>query len=205
MRRFERVRGESTTETAATVGYWQALLEGAAVLTESGEAGNEGSVVRRRRSWPSAELALAAVEEQARHVLRQGFVEVAVPGGTPLGPGEPLDSEPNGTLEATGHADPGLDAVLEAHRAECRATVRAWSQRRVEVPRALLAAVWVDPEWRAALQLPLAEASDAQGSAHGRLFDLDDGGRVGVREPDGSTRWLDASVVVFYDAVIADV
>lgn len=68
MRRFEQARGQSTR-------YWQVLLEGSAITTESGLVGAEREAFVRRKVWPTAGVAREEVDRLVAERLRHGWTE----------------------------------------------------------------------------------------------------------------------------------
>lgn len=88
---------------------------------------------------------------------------------------------------------------LERHEGECREQVDAWLVRSLPVPVALLARVWPDPAWRAALRDLVVAPAGADGTADvaraGFLRDADpDPERgLGVVDLDGDSVRLGAA------------
>ncbi|WP_434739560.1 DUF4132 domain-containing protein [Micromonospora sp. SH-82] len=74
---------------------------------------------------------------------------------------------------------------LDRHTADCLARVEAWVVSSLPVPTALLARVWPDPSWRAALNDLVVLADDP--TATGFLRDVTDSGDLRVVNLDGDT------------------
>lgn len=64
--------------------------------------------------------------------------------------------------EATERLSELADWLAERH-GECRLTVERWMLRSLIVPRDVLTEVWVDPDWRVAIQNLAIAPSDAKG------------------------------------------
>ncbi|MFG2328497.1 DUF4132 domain-containing protein [Streptomyces sp. NPDC048604] len=86
---------------------------------------------------------------------------------------------------------------LERHERECREQVDAWLVRSLPVPVALLARVWPDPAWRAALTDLVVAPVGADGAADvaraGFLRDADPERGLGVVDLDGDSVRLGAA------------
>jgi hypothetical protein len=80
---------------------------------------------------------------------------------------------------------------LEAHAAECRETVETWMLRSLPVPRAVLAAVWPDAEWRGLLENVIIVTDDLAGLLRG----VDPARGLGIVTLDGDTVWIAADTV----------
>ncbi|HEY9368183.1 DUF4132 domain-containing protein [Streptomyces sp.] len=80
---------------------------------------------------------------------------------------------------------------LERHERECREQVDVWLVRSLPVPVALLARVWPDPAWRAALRDLVVAPVGADGAADvaraGFLRDADPERGLGVVDLDGDS------------------
>ncbi|MYR41511.1 DUF4132 domain-containing protein [Streptomyces sp. SID5910] len=74
---------------------------------------------------------------------------------------------------------------LDRHAAECTAQVTHWMVSSLPVPAALLAGVWPDEAWRAALR-DIVVVADGPETA-GFLRDADDSGALRVLTADGET------------------
>lgn len=83
--------------------------------------------------------------------------------------------------------------ILEAHAVECRQQVELWMLRSLPVPRAVLAAVWPDPDWRAVLENAVILVDGTDGGGIFRGVDAERG--LGVVTLDGETVWLQAEEV----------
>lgn len=81
-------------------------------------------------------------------------------------------------------------ALVEQQDREAVDTVEAWMLRSLPVPREVLAAVFEDPSWRRALENAVVVAADVQGFFRGV-----DGGRLGVVDLEGETRWIAADTL----------
>ncbi|MFC8709304.1 DUF4132 domain-containing protein [Streptomyces sp. NPDC057197] len=82
---------------------------------------------------------------------------------------------------------------LERHAADCAARVDTWMVSSLPVPTALLAQVWPDEAWRAALR-DLVVTGEHPGDI-GFLRDASPSGRLLLVAPDGGTRHLSAPAV----------
>jgi predicted DNA-binding WGR domain protein len=79
----------------------------------------------------------------------------------------------------------GAVEFLEQHAVECREQVEGWMLRSLPVPRKVLEAVWVDPDWKRPLEnLVVKGTTDA-----GILRAVGEKG-LGVVTLDGETVWL---------------
>lgn len=105
-----------------------------------------------------------------------------------------------------------LDALsdwLDEHRRDCLAAADGWMLRSLPVPAAVIAAVWPDPAWRAALENTVVRAADALGKADakqvGFLRGADAQRGIGLVTLDGETRWVKAEAVVLpHPVLLAD-
>jgi hypothetical protein len=98
---------------------------------------------------------------------------------------------------------------LERHERECAAAVETWMLRSLPVPPKVLAALWPDPAWRAALADAVVSALDPDGEplpgGTGLLRAADPDRGLGVVTADGETRWLrPAACAVPHPALIPD-
>ena len=88
----------------------------------------------------------------------------------------------------------GLRDWLEEHVQTCQDTIERWMLRSLPVPKAVLAAVWPDPSWRALLEKLVVCAVTKKGELNqgqsGFLLNVDDKKGVGVVDLDGETQWL---------------
>ncbi|CAM3316101.1 DUF4132 domain-containing protein [Stackebrandtia soli] len=85
-----------------------------------------------------------------------------------------------------------LREFLERHERECLATVETWMLGAFAIPVALLADLWPDPSWRAALT-DLAVTTEPSAEP-GLLRELGSG-RVGVVNLDAETEWLETEKI----------
>ncbi|MEQ1505072.1 MAG: DUF4132 domain-containing protein, partial [Myxococcota bacterium] len=93
-----------------------------------------------------------------------------------------------------------LVEFLAVHRAACRDTVETWMLRSLDVPAAVIAAVWADPDWRRGLE-DLVVACDG---VVGILREVDARG-LGAVTLDGDTRWSTAATVAIpHPMLLAD-
>lgn len=105
-----------------------------------------------------------------------------------------------------------LDALsdwLDEHRRDCLAAADGWMLRSLPLPAAVVAAVWPDPAWRAALENTVVRAADALGKADakqvGFLRGADPQRGIGLVTLDGETRWVKAEAVVLpHPVLLAD-
>ncbi|MFF2525430.1 DUF4132 domain-containing protein [Streptomyces liangshanensis] len=83
---------------------------------------------------------------------------------------------------------------LARHEGECREQVDAWLVRSLPVPVALLARVWPDTAWQAALRdlvvAPVAGDGSADTARAGFLRDADPVKGLGIVDLDGDSVWL---------------
>lgn len=89
----------------------------------------------------------------------------------------------------------GLRQLLEwlgRHEQECRATVETWMVRSLPVPLAVLARVWPDESWRAALTDLVVEPHGGRGAEPGLLRDVDPVKGAGLVTLDGDSVWVKA-------------
>lgn len=88
---------------------------------------------------------------------------------------------------------------LEAHDKQCIESVETWMLRSLPTPRAVLAAVWEDASFRAALEnavvAPVRDGEVDTASA-GFFRGVDEKKGIGVVNLDGETVWIDAETVV---------
>lgn len=85
---------------------------------------------------------------------------------------------------------------LDAHEAECRATVEQWMLRSLPVPASAVVAVWADPAWRGYLENTVVRPLDADGAPAGEsglLRGVDERRGVGLVTLDGETIWVSAA------------
>lgn len=105
-----------------------------------------------------------------------------------------------------------LDALsdwLDEHRRDCLAAADGWMLRSLPLPAAVVAAVWPDPAWRAALENTVVRAADALGKPDakqvGFLRGADPQRGIGLVTLDGETRWVKAEAVVLpHPVLLAD-
>ncbi|MGW1618514.1 DUF4132 domain-containing protein [Streptomyces sp. NPDC002172] len=74
---------------------------------------------------------------------------------------------------------------LERHERQCLADVERWMTRSLPVPLAVLAQVWPDPAWQAALRDLVVTGAD--GEVAGFLRDAEAGRGLGLVDLDGDT------------------
>ncbi|GAB2834883.1 DUF4132 domain-containing protein [Actinocorallia aurea] len=107
------------------------------------------------------------------------------------GPGQPLKALPKALRD-----HPEVESLrrfatwLDRHAAECVAKVDAWMTSSLPVPAPLLAKVWEDEAWRAALRDMAVVGEDPQ--EVGFLRDISADGALRVVNLDGETVRLDA-------------
>lgn len=90
---------------------------------------------------------------------------------------------------------------LVGHRRECVAQVENWMLRSLPTPRAVLAAVWPDQAWRAALENSVVVPADDPSRA-GFFRGVDERRGIGVVNLDGETVWIDAASVTLPHPVL---
>lgn len=123
--------------------------------------------------------------------------------------GKELRSVPSGVKD-----DPAVTGLrqliewLERHETQCRADVERWMVRSLPVPAPVLAEVWPDEAWRAALtDLVVAVPDDGGGwdpDEVGFLRDVDEKG-IGVVNLDGETVRIAADrVAIPHPVLLAD-
>ncbi|MGW6397537.1 DUF4132 domain-containing protein [Streptomyces sp. NPDC055134] len=78
-----------------------------------------------------------------------------------------------------------LTEWLERHERDCRERAERWMTRSLPVPAAVLAEVWPDPAWRAALKDLVVTGDD--GEVAGFLRDADPERGIGLVDLDGDT------------------
>ncbi|MEV8441106.1 DUF4132 domain-containing protein [Actinosynnema sp. NPDC051121] len=106
--------------------------------------------------------------------------------------------------------DPGVVQLrqlaewLSRHQAECLAAVDGWMVRSLPVPAALIAEVWADAAWAAALRDLVVTADDGTGAETGFLRDADPERGLGVVTLDGDTLRLRPEVVRIPHPVLLD-
>jgi Domain of unknown function (DUF4132) len=87
-----------------------------------------------------------------------------------------------------------LSTWLDDHSLECLHTVEHWMLRSLIVPREVIAEVWPDPAWRAALENMLVAPADAKETLDLEnvvlLRDADAKRGLGGVDSDGETKWL---------------
>ncbi|MFD5448401.1 DUF4132 domain-containing protein [Streptomyces sp. NPDC127100] len=140
-----------------------------------------------------------AVGDTYEVALAQGRVVARPASGRSRG--EPLDGLP---AEIRDHPEvSGLERFaewLDRHAAECAAQVTHWMVSSLPVPAALLARVWPDEAWQAALR-DIVVVGEAPGDA-GFLRDVDDTGRLRAVTPDGGTLRLTPRTVTMPHPVL---
>ncbi|MEU0394761.1 DUF4132 domain-containing protein [Streptomyces sp. NPDC006208] len=97
---------------------------------------------------------------------------------------------------------------LERHARECREQVDTWLVRSLPVPVALLARVWPDAAWQAALRDLVVAPPAADGSADmaraGFLRDADPQKGAGIVDLDGDSRRLACETVLIPHPVLLE-
>lgn len=97
---------------------------------------------------------------------------------------------------------------LERHERECREQVDAWLVRSLPVPVALLARVWPDSAWQAALRdlvvAPVAEDGTADMERAGLLRDADPDKGAGIVDLDGDSVRLECETVLIPHPVLLE-
>ncbi|MCK1797066.1 DUF4132 domain-containing protein [Streptomyces sp. XM4193] len=86
-----------------------------------------------------------------------------------------------------------LGEWLERHEARCLSDVEQWMVRSLPVPTTVLARVWPDPAWRAALSDMVVTGAD--GGVAGFLRDVDPERGLGLVDLDGDTVRITPDVV----------
>jgi hypothetical protein len=136
--------------------------------------------------------------------LRDGKVVCRNPKGKELAsvPPKVAESPPAEQLDA-------LSDWLDEHRRACLAVADGWMLRSLPLPAAVVAAVWPDPAWRAALENTVVRAADALGKPDaqqvGFLRGADPQRGIGLVTLDGETRWVKAEAVVLpHPVLLAD-
>ncbi|MGC9376504.1 DUF4132 domain-containing protein [Streptomyces sp. MH13] len=124
------------------------------------------------------------------------------PGGAPAG----REGKQEGTLPAEIRDRPEVVELqrfaewLDRHAAECAAQVTNWMVSSLPVPTALLARVWPDEAWQAALRDIVIVGATPQ--EVGFLRDADDSGELRVVNLDGETVRLAARTVTMPHPVL---
>jgi hypothetical protein len=101
-----------------------------------------------------------------------------------------------------------LTEWLERHARECREQVDTWLVRSLPVPAALLARVWEDESWRAALRdlviAPVGADGKPEMDRAGFLRDADPVKGIGVVDLDGDSVRLECESVLIPHPVLLD-
>ncbi|GIE85325.1 DUF4132 domain-containing protein [Actinoplanes regularis] len=124
--------------------------------------------------------------------------------------GKPLKSMPKAIKDH--EAVVGLRQLLEwlkRHEATCRAEVERWMIRSLPVPAAVIAQVWLDEAWRAALRdlviVPVDDKGEWDVATAGLLRDAGTDTGLGVVDLDGeSTRIMAESVAIPHPVRLPD-
>ncbi|MEU6551600.1 DUF4132 domain-containing protein [Streptomyces sp. NPDC046915] len=91
---------------------------------------------------------------------------------------------------------------LERHERQCLADVEKWMVRSLPVPLAVIARVWPDPAWQAALRDLVVTGAD--GTVAGFLRDADAGRGLGLVDLDGDTVRMAPGLVRIPHPVLLD-
>ncbi|NBM15502.1 DUF4132 domain-containing protein [Streptomyces sp. GC420] len=98
-----------------------------------------------------------------------------------------------------------LTEWLERHERECLTTVERWMIRSLPVPAGVLAEVWQDPAWQAALRDLVVTAEGAVGGqVAGYLRDADAERGIGLVDLDGDTVRVRAEQIRIPHPVLLD-
>ncbi|MFJ4709147.1 DUF4132 domain-containing protein [Streptomyces anulatus] len=95
-----------------------------------------------------------------------------------------------------------LTEWLERHERRCLSDVEQWMVRSLPVPTAVLARVWPDPAWQAALRDVVVTGAD--GGVAGFLRDVDSERGLGLVDLDGDTVRITPDVVSVPHPVLLD-
>lgn len=95
-----------------------------------------------------------------------------------------------------------LTEWLERHERQCAADAERWMVRSLPVPSAVLARVWPDPSWRAALRDLVVTGED--GAVAGFLRDADTARGIGLVDLDGDTVRITADLIRIPHPVLLD-
>ncbi|MCK8678394.1 DUF4132 domain-containing protein [Streptomyces lichenis] len=95
-----------------------------------------------------------------------------------------------------------LTEWLERHERRCLTDVEQWMVRSLPVPTAVLARVWPDPAWQAALRDVVVTGAD--GGVAGFLRDVDPDRGLGLVDLDGDTVRITPDVVSVPHPVLLD-
>lgn len=95
-----------------------------------------------------------------------------------------------------------LTEWLERHERRCLTDVEQWMVRSLPVPTAVLAQVWPDPAWQAALRDVVVTGKD--GGVAGFLRDVDPARGLGLVDLDGDTVRITPDVVRVPHPVLLD-
>ncbi|CAM5604805.1 DNA-binding protein OS=Streptomyces cyaneofuscatus OX=66883 GN=G3I52_11020 PE=4 SV=1 [Streptomyces cyaneofuscatus] len=95
-----------------------------------------------------------------------------------------------------------LTEWLERHEGRCLTDVEQWMVRSLPVPTAVLAQVWPDPAWQAALRDVVVTGAD--GGVAGFLRDVDPDRGLGLVDLDGDTVRITPDVVSLPHPVLLD-
>ena len=90
---------------------------------------------------------------------------------------------------------------LDEHALECLHTVERWMLRSLVVPREILHQVWLDMDWRKAIENVVVAPANAKGAIDlekmGLLKDVDPKKGLGIVDVDGESQWLKQPQVAF--------
>jgi hypothetical protein len=93
---------------------------------------------------------------------------------------------------------------LVRHDTACRSAVETWMLRSLPVPRSVLAGVWADPAWSAALRDLVVRGADASGASIAGLLREVTADDVGVVTLDGETRRLVGGSITIPHPILLD-
>jgi predicted DNA-binding WGR domain protein len=225
MRRFELRQGTSSK-------FWEVDVEGSGVTVRFGRIGTNGQV--QTKSHATAEKANRERDKLIKEKAAKGYVEVAKervaePGDAEQGwvvaengydlalrdgkilcrnaKGQVLSSVPKDVKAGAAYAE--LEDVrgwLGAHAKECAAEVEAWMLRSLPAPRAVLAAVFEDDAWRAALENAVVVPGDLKRDASqaGFFRGVDPEKGIGLVTLDGETVWTRAETITIPHPVLLE-
>lgn len=148
-------------------------------------------------STDSAQMAVAWLDAPKEYKigLREGKLVCQNPKGKELATLPPWLKE-----DAIAEQLQALSNWLDEHAVECLHTVERWMLRSLAVPREVIAEVWADPDWRAALENMVIAPADADGNPEleqvGLLRDSDPKRGLGIVDLDGESKWLKSALIM---------